>query len=356
MSKKILHVAFLEKFIPGFIEVIEQHFPSQKHTIFTIGNKAKYPYKTSSLKIVHFPALKNIICVFKLIIQLHKNDKVILHGLFSSYLIIMLCFMPWLHKKLYWIIWGGDLYCHKLSVKNLKFRTVELFRKILISRLQGLITYVDGDYEKAHQWYGATGKLYECIMYKSNIYKGSAFSENSFNHLEPGGVSKVNIQVGNSADPTNNHEKIFNMLCKLDVINKVEKIYCPLSYGNQDYAKYIEDLGNKIFGNKFNPLMDFIPLHEYESMLDDIDIAIFAHERQQAMGNIINLLGHGKKVYMRDDTSSYKLFNKLGVIVHKLDDLELRKQDPGVSIKNNHKIISYFNEANLVYQLGKIFS
>ncbi|EKO3899249.1 TDP-N-acetylfucosamine:lipid II N-acetylfucosaminyltransferase, partial [Vibrio metschnikovii] len=175
---------------------------------------------------------------------------------------------------------------------------------------------VDGDYEKAQKWYGATGKLYECIMYKSNIYKGTALTENDFKH-----VSKVNIQVGNSADPTNNHEQIFNELSKLDVINKVEKIYCPLSYGNLVYAQHIKELGIKMFGEKFYPLMNFMPLHDYEAILDNIDIAIFAHERQQAMGNTINLLGRGKKVYMRDDTSSYALFNKLGVIVFPLNRL-----------------------------------
>ncbi|ELZ5773645.1 TDP-N-acetylfucosamine:lipid II N-acetylfucosaminyltransferase [Vibrio metschnikovii] len=355
MSKKILHFAFLDKFIPGFIEIIDQHFSNDKHTIFTIGNKAKYPYETLS-RTIHFSTLKNILCICKLITQLHKNDKVILHGLFSPHIIIMLCFMPWLHKKLYWIIWGGDLYCHELAVKNLIFRIVDPFRKILISRLKGLITYVDGDYEKAQQWYGATGKLYECIMYKSNIYKGSALTENDFKHSDKEGVSKVNIQVGNSADPTNNHEQIFNKLSKFDVINKVDKIYCPLSYGNLVYAQHIKKLGIKMFGDKFYPLMSFMPLHEYEAILDVIDIAIFAHERQQAMGNTINLLGRGKKVYMRDDTSSYALFNKLDIIVHRLDDLELRKQDLDVSIKNNHKIINYFNETHLVYQLSKIFS
>lgn len=354
MSKKILHVAFLEKFIPGFIEIIDQHFSNDKHTIFTIGNKAKYPYKTSS-RTIHFSRLKNILCISKLIIQLHKNDKVILHGLFSPYLIIMLCCMPWLHKKLYWIIWGGDLYCHNLSAKSLKLRIVEPFRKILISRLKGLITYVDGDYEKAQQWYGATGKLYECIMYKSNIYKGSTLTENSFKHSKSEGVSKVNIQVGNSADPTNNHEQIFNKLSKIDVINKVEKIYCPLSYGNPVYAQHIKELGIKMFGDKFNPIMDFMPLHEYETILDDIDIAIFAHERQQAMGNIINLLGRGKTVYMRDDTSSFFVLNKLGIKVFPLNSLEIKRQETTVSVNNNNNVRIYFNEENLVLQLERLF-
>jgi 4-alpha-L-fucosyltransferase (Fuc4NAc transferase). len=264
--------------------------------------------------------------------------------------------MPWLHKKLYWIMWGGDLYCHELAVKNLKFRIVEPFRKLLISRLKGLITYVDGDYEKAQQWYGAKGKLYECIMYKSNIYKGTVLTENDFKHLDNEAVSKVNIQVGNSADPTNNHEQIFNKLSELDIRSKVHKIYCPLSYGNLAYAQRVKNLGIQMFGDKFYPLMDFVPLHEYEAILDDIDIAIFAHERQQAMGNTINLLGRGKTVYMRDDTSSFSLFEKLGIKVFPLQNLALRTQDSEISIENNVKIIDYFNEKVLVEQLSNIFS
>ncbi|OOE63791.1 TDP-N-acetylfucosamine:lipid II N-acetylfucosaminyltransferase [Salinivibrio kushneri] len=355
MSKKILHFACLDKFIPGFVEIINEHFSNENHTIFSVGDKSKYPYKTPS-KAIHFSRLRSMLCIYTLTIQLHKNDKVILHGLFSPLLIIMLCFMPWLHKKLYWIIWGGDLYCHKLAVKTFKFRIVELFRKILISRLKGLITYVDGDYEKAKKWYGATGKVYECIMYKSNVYNGPVLTRNSFDNSEGERSDTINIQVGNSASPTNNHEYVFKQLSKLDANNKVGKIYCPLSYGNSDYAQHTRELGRKMFGDKFHPLMDFMPLHEYEVILDDIDIAIFAHERQQAMGNTINLLGRGKTVYMRDDTSSFFLFHKLGIKVFPLSNLTLRVQDAEVSIGNNVKIVNYFNEKMLVEQLSEVFS
>ena len=48
--------------------------------------------------------------VFKLIYLAHGSRKIILHGLFDFRLIICLFFMPWLLKKCYWVIWGGDLY------------------------------------------------------------------------------------------------------------------------------------------------------------------------------------------------------------------------------------------------------
>ncbi|WP_436322947.1 TDP-N-acetylfucosamine:lipid II N-acetylfucosaminyltransferase [Vibrio cidicii] len=355
MSKKILHFAFLDKFIPGFVEIINQHFSKDKHTIFTVGDISKYKY-TESSRTINFPTLKNILCIFKLIIQLHKNEKVILHGLFSTPLIIMLCFMPWLHKKLYWIIWGGDLYFHKLAVKNSHYHVVEVFRKILISRLGGFITYVEGDYHNAQHWYQASGKLYECIIYKSNIYSGEVLTEDRLTQRNVQDSTKVNIQVGNSADPTNNHQQVFEKLIKLDVQNQVGKIYCPLSYGNPFYASEIKKLGEAMFGDKFYPLMDFMPIEKYNQILDEVDIAIFAHNRQQAMGNIINILGRGKAVFMRDDTSSYSLFTKLGIKVCSLDTLSLDVLPREVAIANNRRVRNYFSEDNLVKQLKNIFT
>ncbi|MEL4386694.1 TDP-N-acetylfucosamine:lipid II N-acetylfucosaminyltransferase [Shewanella xiamenensis] len=353
MSKKILHIACLDKFIPGFIEIVRQHFVGKPHTMITFGDIRKYPY-VQSPTFSNFSTLKSFRCFLKLIVNMQQNDKIILHGLFSTHLVILLCFMPWLHKKCYWIIWGGDLYFHKLAVKNSRYHILEFFRKFLISRLGGFITYVEGDYLNAQQWYHASGKLHECIMYKSNIYSGAALTEGELTKSPDS--SKVNIQVGNSADPTNNHLQVFEQLNQLDVQNRVGKIYCPLSYGNPSYAAEIKQLGEAMFGDKFYPLMDFMPLSQYNEILDKVDIAIFAHNRQQAMGNTINLLGRGKTVYMRADTSSYAQLTKLGIKVFALEDLSLTPQTNKVAIINNQRVRNYFCEENLVKQLTSIYA
>lgn len=352
MSKKILHLAPIEKFIPSFINILHANFSSEQHTIFTLGDFDKYPYKKSK-NTVHFRTLKSFKALYYLVSTLHSHDKIILHGLFIHQLTIFLCFMPWLHKKCQWIIWGGDLYYHKLAVKNLVYRFVEIFRKNLISRLGGFITYVDGDYHKAQQWYGAKGLYYECIMYQSNIYDGGDLSEYELATYQVN--SKVNLLLGNSADSTNNHQQVFKKLAEFDVEHRVGKIYCPLSYGNSEYAKYIKNLGESMFGDKFHPLIDFMPLAQYNQILDEVDIAIFAHNRQQAMGNTINLLGRGKTVYMCSDTSSYALLTKLGIKVFSLDNLKLEPQSVNVSILNNKNVRDYFSEENLIKQLRKIF-
>lgn len=355
MRKKTLHLAYLDKFIPGFIEIVRQHFAGEPHTVITFGDIKNYPY-VESPTIFNFPTLKSVWNILQLIGAMHKNDKIILHGLFSSHLVLLLCFMPWLHKKCDWVIWGGDLYYHKLAKKNARYHVLEIFRKFLISRLGGFITYVDGDYHNARQWYHASGILHECIMYKSNVYCGAALTEDDLTQELASDSIKVNILVGNSADPTNNHQQVFEQLIQLDVQNRVGKIYCPLSYGNPVYAARIKQLGEATFGDKFYPLMDFMPLAQYNEILDKVDIAIFAHNRQQAMGNTINLLGRGKTVFMRADTSSYALLTKLGIKVFSLDDLTLDAQPNDVAIANNQRVRNYFSEENLVKQLKSILA
>jgi dTDP-N-acetylfucosamine:lipid II N-acetylfucosaminyltransferase len=355
MSKKILHLAYLDKFIPGFIDVIRQHFAGEPHTVITFGDINKYPYSQST-SIFNYPTLKSIRSIFQLIVALNRNDKIILHGLFSSHLVVLLCFMPWLHKKCNWVIWGADLYYHKRPLKNARYHFLEFFRKFLIPRLGGFITYVEGDYHNAQKWYNVNGRLYECIMYQSNVYSGIALSKNDFLHPATKNISKINMQIGNSADPTNNHHQVFEKLSQLDIKNQIGIIYCPLSYGDPVYAQHIKQLGETMFGDKFYPLMDFMPLEQYGQLLDKIDIAIFAHNRQQAMGNTINLLGRGKTVYMQPDISSFALLNKLGIKTFSLDELTLAVQPVTVSITNNQKVRNYFSEENLVRQLKTIFA
>jgi dTDP-N-acetylfucosamine:lipid II N-acetylfucosaminyltransferase len=354
MTKKILHLANLDKFIPGFIEIVRQYFPDDSQAIVTFGHMDKYPYHQTA-NTLHFATRRDIKGLFKLMLALHSHDKIILHGLFMHQLTIFLCFMPWLHKKCIWAIWGGDLYYHQSAVKNTRYRIIDFFRKILISRLGGLITYVDGDYQNAQQWYGAKGQRYDCIMYKSNIYSGGELVEAELAEKYADINYKVNVLIGNSADPTNSHQQVFEKLAKLDVENRISKIYCPLSYGNPDYAKDIKLLGEMIFGSQFHPLMDFMPLAQYNKILDEVDIAIFAHNRQQAMGNTINLLGRGKAVYMRADVSSYRLLTKLGISVFTLDSLELEPQSVNIAISNHNIVSDYFSEKNLVKGLGEIF-
>jgi len=52
-------------------------------------------------------------------------------------------------------------------------------------------------------------------------------------------------------------------------------------------------------------MFEFLEREKYFQLLSNIDIVVFAHNRQQAVGNIVPLLYAGKKIYIRSDISTW---------------------------------------------------
>ena len=339
-SKKILHIGKCDKFIPPFIEIIATHFNFKNHEfLLTSGLGDSMVAKTINVHLTKKRHLSKFMYYISALIKMHKADKVILHGLFDTKLVLMLCLSPWLLKKSYWIIWGADLYKYQFGIKNFKWKVKEFFRQRVIGNIGHLVTYVEGDVALARKWYGASGKYIECLMYPSNLY-------NDYNTEKPNNKS-VNIQVGNSADTTNNHIEALEKL--LPFRNKNICIFVPLSYGPPEYAQQVITQGKEWFGDKFKPLTEFMPFVDYLSFLASVDIAIFNHKRQQAMGNTITLLGLGKTVYIRKDTTQWQFFIGKGIKVNDIEQLtclDCLKGNENIDI-----IKGYFSMSNYVEQL-----
>lgn len=343
----ILHVAILDKFIPPLIDFIGQHFNLSQHRFWLKGDKKKYHYENNpSIHQVKNSLPGKFLGHLKLISNLHKAEKVILHGLFDIKIVLLLSCMPWLLRKCYWVIWGGDLYTHETEKKDSRWYRHEWIRRFFISRLGHFITHIQGDYELAQKWYGAKGQWHECFMYTSNLYRDYL--------IEPEPHDGINILLGNSATLTNNHLDALEKLRPFK--NENIKIYCPLSYGDTTYGNLVEQTGKKIFGEKFIPLRDFIPFEKYLNLLSDIDIAVFNHNRQQGMGNITTLLGLGKTVFMRKELTSFKFLEKKGVYVCDIRDFKTRLIKNEESDSNSRAISVYFSNKNLISQLETIFN
>ena len=88
--------------------------------------------------------------------------------------------------------------------------------------------------------------------------------------------------------------------------------------------------------------------------LGRIDIAIFNHRRQQGMGNIITLLGLGKKVYVRTDTTTWDALRHLAITVFDVDAIDLMLADKSDVDKNRKSVIEHFSEKNLWNQIKAI--
>ena len=310
----ILHVAGLDKFIPPFIDLIKNEFHAEKHRYWLAGSQEKYPVERAENIIICGTTFKDkVVSYCKLVKGFHLADKIILHGLFNIRVVILLACMPWLHKKCYWVLWGGDLYARRNGARTLTWRIKEVFRAFFIRRLHAVITTVPGHCRLVKKWYSTQAKYIQSLMYDSHVARDLGLKLTA-------GENVLNIQVGNSADPENCHAEVFE---KLDELKDVVKfnVYCPLSYGNEDYAQLVIAEGTRLFGESFRPLTKFMSFDEYNRYMATVDIAIFNHRRQQAMGNIIGLLSMGKTVYLRSTETPYSFFKDLGITVFSCDVL-----------------------------------
>jgi len=135
--------------------------------------------------------------------ELYLSKRIILHGLFSKYIIFLLFFQPWLLLKCNWVIWGADLYPFNISTKTLVNKAFIIVRSFVLRIIPYYLTYIEGDFLIAKNKYNRSAKLMKCNMYTSNVFTSNTNSNKKKN---------IFILVGNSADPANNHFQILKKL------------------------------------------------------------------------------------------------------------------------------------------------
>lgn len=126
------------------------------------------------------------------------------------------------------------------------------------------------------------------------------------------------ILLGNSADPSNNHLDLIRLMQKRGIIDRYS-LYIPLAYGDEKYKNWLKThLESKT--DKFIVQDELIPIDEYRKALKNCRVAVFGHLRQQALGNIIENMLQGKKVFLYKDSMAYKYFIDRGAIVYTIED------------------------------------
>jgi len=344
-KQRVLHICRAEKFIPPFIDLVQANFDAEMHEFVVFGDNKKFSTEgRSGVYRIENGLLKKTAGKARLIVQMHRADRIVLHGLFTRAVTKMLFLMPWLLKKTYWFIWGNDLYGKRGRLDS-NSGLKGFSRRFVIRHLGHLVTHVPGDIELARKWYGASGKAHHCLMYTSNVFPELEVGERT--------TGFVDVQVGNSADPSNNHLEVFDKLASLQT--ETFRVLVPLSYGDQHYARRVIDEGKKLFGGRFVPLVDFLPPDQYQEFLATIDVAVFNHNRQQGLGNLISLLGMGKKVYLRRDISTASLLDSLNIEWFDVEKIDLSPISELSKKGNIQRIRQAYSKPNLIAQLDDIF-
>lgn len=352
MNKKILHLCSSSPITKSYIDFINENFGKENHFFVIFATSFAYEYPNNCLLITKKKGKFNYL---KILLMLNKATKIILHGFFyNRFITRLLTISPWNIKKCYWVIWGGDLYDDVEQVeytRTLKYKQFYFFKKWIIKKIRYYATYLEYDYQLAIKHYNSEAKLVNCIMYPSNVF--TPLNEDLQQELPYG--KKIKILLGNSASEANNHEEIIHLLANIKTQTEFI-VYCPLSYGSIENAKRVKDLGRKMLGDRFIPMENFMPLNEYKIFLKSIAIAIFNHKRQEAMGNIINLLGLNKKIFIKNDVAQFALFKNLGLKFYKIEDLKHLDDLIKLTINNQGIIQKNFNLDTLYANWQEIFT
>lgn len=335
MSIRVLHCLVDDKFIDSLIDVFEQTKGQHTHEYVLITKEKKVKYnlirKTSFVQ--------NILsddCIDY--VNNGNFNLVIIHGL-ASFPIFEISKIKQPIKVL-WKAWGYDIYrypdeispfiklnrfnpltkkyrdtkCRKYKLAQLKVRIYNIFHRKKIVKAIRRIDYFSGclpiEYRLMQRVSYFRARQLEFDYFDFN----SGFTQELVNDYA---ILGNNILVGNSAGIPNNHLDILFSLKKLT--SRERTIVLPLSYGGEkDYKEDVIKFAKEYWGENCNAIERFMPKDEYFSILESCGYAIFGYEQQAALGNIVQALWQGVKVFFSETSICYKYFKSQGFLVYSI--------------------------------------
>jgi len=169
-----------------------------------------------------------------------------------------------------------------------------------------------------------------------------------------------NILIGNSASFTSNHLEVFDILKNINTEDR--KIMVPLNYGNRVYGKYIAKKGKKVFKEKFVSLMSMLSKKEYHELLLSCSVMILNNYKQQAIGNIVSAAWLGIRLFLQENTSTYRYFKKNGLLVFSIqkdlssDNINVFKSMDLEEIKHNREVlIKLFGKESFIKNMQEAY-
>lgn len=353
VNRELVHISDDEKFVDNIYWQFEKLYPGQNTFYILVDNKEvdlKYTVKKDNIIIVERKHYKDLIGEFK------RNMVVFLHNL-EEYKAQIVIESP--EEIIFvWMFFGVEYYSYldksnvygKLSsrYKNQWLKTF-LKRKVEILFLK-YYTFINNKIHprtlirKASQKikYFATISKEDYNLVRDEVNKEFKHFVYSYYPLEFI-IKEINIEdiqnsnnsilVGNSSFLSNNHFEAFQILNQFDVEDR--KVIVPLSYGDSDYRNEVIKRGSELFEEAFAPVLNFMPLADYNKMLSNCNIAIFNSYRQQAIGNIVALLWMGAKVYLDERNTFYQYLKRKKVIVFSINkDLNSQNKDALCPLKS----------------------
>lgn len=291
-----------------------QHFHYENKAITVIN-----PSKESDLK--------------RLLSLVSNYSTVVFHGFYHAWQAWLLNRWPE-HVKIAWVCWGGEIYgqpeivytflrpiskfAYWMYTKQRPKTNTGLFPRKLIEKADYCLTNMVEEYEYVKNY------LSTDIRHLSfNYYT----IEDTIGPLRDKVCKGKNIFLGNAATIDSNHIEALLRLKRLGIGDR--QIVMPMSYGELWVRNMGIKVGRFLFGRKIRPIVDFLPLDEYNSLMLDCSVMIQPHLREHAHGNIMTGLWLGMRVYLSENCIDYNHFKHIGCKVYSIEK-DLRRSNPNV--------------------------
>ena len=241
--------------------------------------------------------------------QVRSDDHLILHSFQGPHLPYALTWRRALLRRTAWIIWGADVRSRMAGLERRPPSSYSLMWRECVRHMRCVGALAHGDYDVLESL--------RPMVLPTNVpfFYGIATASPLPVHMhapKPPTRNRV-ILVGNSGAQTNNHAEALHWL---QAAGATADVVCPMGYGGTpEYVASIAGLGMRLFGERFKPILQQLSPQEFDRLLYSADVLVFNHERQQGLFSLTRMLDLGRKVYVRGDTSLYRMLVSQGFCV-----------------------------------------
>ena len=318
-----------KKFTLPIIDYIIYDLKLDNHKFIVLNRDNLCNIKHKNVVVINLPLRKSFVYKFLTFCKLVlPADKIIAHAAPFS---IFFIWLPWKLKSIIWPIHGGI----DIPKPNKPIKMMQLIDSLYKSKIGFHASHIEEDSIYTNEVLSSNSKFLYSPVYLSNVIN-TLKDEDGF--LYKGGFKNRVVLVGNSTDPSNNHQEAFIKLATSNL--NPQSVYSILSYGKYvDYKKDVIEQGYEIFGSVFKPITEFLEMNQYLELLDEVDFAIFNHERQEAMGATIQLLSLGKPIFFNDRSPAFKSLKRRGYRVFSINDLSSFKDFQELDLRINRELL-----------------
>jgi len=352
----ILHFFEKSKILLSYLNFLRKNYEIADHHFVIWDAKSEYFYFNEEELHgfnVNYISRISLIDAFRAARLCEEYDIIVFHSLFFPVNLMLSFTIKRAHLyKTVWTIWGGDLANYVGNI-DFKRKMWAVLRNRVISRI-GYVVTTNVEYNLLTK----TFNIRPTRIDASYPYLAEQSSIPNQGQLDD---KQINILLGNYATRQNRHIETLYLLSKFK--DHDIKIYIPLSYGDQNYARDVKFIAKNIFEEKAIPLTEFMDRKEYGKLLSRIKIGIFNSSQQMAMGTIYSLLLSETKIFTDPSGSIGEiLLNERGLKIHTIDEIRNLSFDDFVNIhpeevmENRNKAMSFLSNENIKKQWSDVFN